>query len=342
MNRRQAARAALALAVLRLSEAVAGPYSAGRNDPTHPVDPPIPGYLGPAGAGLNEPGNTLNPLFVAWVSGVSHYAPAAGLDAGWKDTGLARGPVTGDQFDITGLGELDGPALNAGHPPGRIDLEFPYQVVDGPGPDFAVFENGFDGFMELAFVEVSSDGVTFARFPATSLTPSAVAPYTAFDPTNLHNLAGKHHNNNGECWGTPFDLHQLEGTPGLDLQNVRYVRIVDIPGRGDFPDAAGRPVYDPWPTFGSGGFDLEAVGMIHARVEVLFKALGQPPVSAGCVRWSGVPNRLNRLLTSTESVLGPWETVVELDGSDSESEYQFPGLTWESRRYFKVELVPLP
>jgi len=60
------------------------------------------------------------------------------------------------------------------------------------------------------------------------------------------------------------------------------VRIVDVPGSGDFVDdadtclapntgpdwtnyVAPHPIYDQWPTWGSGGFDLEAVGVLHAQ-----------------------------------------------------------------------------
>ena len=78
----------------------------------------------------------------------------------------------------------------------------------------------------------------------------------------------------GECWGTPFDLAALTGHPLvigglLDLNNVRHVRIVDIPGNGSFFDSAlptPHPIFDPWYTFGSGGFDLEAVGVISAAM----------------------------------------------------------------------------
>jgi hypothetical protein len=48
----------------------------------------------------------------------------------------------------------------------------------------------------------------------------------------------------------------------LNLNNVRYVRVVDIPGDGSAQDSASRPIYDPWVTFGSGGTDLEAIGAI--------------------------------------------------------------------------------
>ncbi len=49
----------------------------------------------------------------------------------------------------------------------------------------------------------------------------------------------------------------------VDLNDIKYVRIVDIPGCGYFRDSEGRPIYDAWITWGSGGLDLEAVGVIN-------------------------------------------------------------------------------
>ena len=64
--------------------------------------------------------------------------------------------------------------------------------------------------------------------------------------------------------------------------NINYVRIVDIPGSGDFEDEAvkhieasswpawdfyanNHPIYDAWLTFESGGVDLEAVGVLKEQ-----------------------------------------------------------------------------
>jgi hypothetical protein len=44
-----------------------------------------------------------------------------------------------------------------------------------------------------------------------------------------------------------------------------YVRIVDIKGNGSAKDSSNRPIYDPYPTSGSAGFDLEAVGVINQQ-----------------------------------------------------------------------------
>ncbi|NEO58112.1 MAG: hypothetical protein F6K54_36690 [Okeania sp. SIO3B5] len=53
----------------------------------------------------------------------------------------------------------------------------------------------------------------------------------------------------------------------VDINAIRFVRIVDIPGNGSFLDATGDPIFDPWPTAPptatSGGFDLGAIGVIN-------------------------------------------------------------------------------
>ena len=88
---------------------------------------------------------------------------------------------------------------------GHITLSFATPITNGPGADFAVFENGFaDSFLELAFVEVSSDGTNFFRFPSHSLTSTGaqVASFGTLDTTNIDGLAGKYR----AGFGTPFDL----------------------------------------------------------------------------------------------------------------------------------------
>ena len=84
----------------------------------------------------------------------------------------------------------------------------------------------------------------------------------------MYNLAGKHVNAYGNSWGTPFDLENLADDPlviggQVNLDEINFARIVDIPGSGDFLDSSGDPIYDAWHTWGSGGVDLEAVGVIN-------------------------------------------------------------------------------
>ena len=152
---------------------------------------------------------------------------------------------------------------------GSADLTFTTPFGDVPGPDFAVFENGFSAaFLELAHVEVSSDGVHFYRFPSTSLTPVSPNPGegSSVEPTNVRNLAGKY----VAGFGTPFDLAELRLLyPALDTLRITRVRVTDVIGTNDptlaSRDAAGRIIADPYPTpYPSGGFDLDAVGAVNA------------------------------------------------------------------------------
>ncbi len=204
-------------------------------------------------------------LMAAWATAVVEAVrgpldianPGSG-NASHGESSWALGPATNDIFDVFSLG--DG---------GRLTLRFADGISDGPGDDFAVYENGFfapGGFYgEFAFVEVSSNGVDFARFAATCLQPDPVEGGGVIDPSDYHNLAGKHPLDQG----TGFDLADLAsdplvGTGLLDLDLVTHVRLVDVIGDGSTLDAANRAVYDPYPTaFASGGFDVDAVGVLH-------------------------------------------------------------------------------
>jgi len=150
---------------------------------------------------------------------------------------------------------------------GSAIMEFNNPISNGPGFDFAVFENGFgDEFLELAFVEVSSDGIHFVRFPAISLTQTSVQTSTfgTTETTKIHNLAGKYR----FLYGTPFDLDDLKDSTGIDLNHILQVKIIDVGGclLDGFAsvDALGNKINDPWPTpFDTGGFDLDAIGVMH-------------------------------------------------------------------------------
>jgi hypothetical protein len=150
---------------------------------------------------------------------------------------------------------------------GMATLTFDRPIVNGSGSDFTVFENAFDDmYLELSFVEVSSNGERFVRFPAVSLTQTdiQVDGFGTLDATNIHNLAGKYR----QGFGTPFDLDDISDSTEIDLDNIRFVRIVDVIGTIEDAyatfDSQGNKVNDPWPTpFHSCGFDLDAVGAIN-------------------------------------------------------------------------------
>ena len=241
------------------------------------------------------------------------YSPAVGLAGSdaiaatdlslalWADNAsVERGPIDitipdgalashGSAADATGPADVDldfldtYPVVSLGDG-GRATLTFSQPLADGPGPDLAVFENSInDTFLELAFVEVSSDGSHFARFPAVSLTPVdlQVGSFAGVDTTDIHNLAGKYKGG----YGTPFDLADIND-PNLNTAAITHVRVIDVVGTIAAPyastDSAGNIINDPYRTnFTSGGFDLDAVGAMHPA----------PGLYAG---WSqlyfGVPN----------------------------------------------------
>ena len=229
-----------------------------------PPTPPQPGAF--CGAVGTEGCNAIkadSSAFVAWATGVSVTRgprnianPSLGLASTGSESN-AIGPATPNNvYSVVSLGD-GGSAL----------ATFARPIRNGEGPDFAVFENGFsDNSLELAFVEVSTDGQRFVRFPATCLTQNTTQLGNAgqTDPTNLNNLAGKFRIG----YGTPFDLEELRDSTGIDIDSIVYVRIVDVVGCIDpayaTRDQYGNIINDPWPTpFESSGFDLTGVGVIH-------------------------------------------------------------------------------
>jgi len=232
-----------------------------------------------------EDAEQVNPIFRAWATACVSYEPAT-IDAFYAEPVYALGPVTGNNMDIVSLGELDGDAEQ----PGQITLVFgdpndpndPGHIRNQAGADFVVFENGFFAssdypgmgvvsgqiLAELAYVEVSTNGRDFVRFPSVTQHPAPLASkYGTLDPNSLTGLAGKHPNKEDLSLGTAFDLAALEPINNgvVDLNDVRFVRIVDIPGDGSSVDSSGHPIYDPFPTTSSGGFDLEAIGVLKPQ-----------------------------------------------------------------------------
>ncbi len=176
--------------------------------------------------------------------------------ADFGDSTEALGMAEGTSFDVVSLGDA-----------GSITIEMQFPITNGPGPDFAVFENSFlDDFLELAFVEVSTNGQNFVRFPAVSLTQTAsqTGPFMNTQPTDIYNLAGKYK----QGYGTPFDLEDIVDSAGINLDSIQFVRIIDVIGTIDQQyasyDSNGDIINDPFPTdFESCGFDLDAIAVIN-------------------------------------------------------------------------------
>jgi hypothetical protein len=200
------------------------------------------GMFGAAGAAGADDDQSCPSRF---ATSVVSFTAGPGSNFGQADLPqIVLGPPKGGGAD---MGSLDVATLGNG---GTITLGFaPSEIVDGPGPDFIVFENPFDidgnpddPFAELATVAVSEDGQNFQSFPCTATAYPygecagwhpvfANADTNRIDPTDPA-VAG----------GDAFDLAELGVT------RARYVRITD---RVDL-------------TGPNGTFDLDAVSIVHA------------------------------------------------------------------------------
>ena len=218
-------------------------------------------------AGL--PGSTAIPgdssIFIEWASGCTVQRGPVNI----ADTSLG---VAGAGVDPDALGPSDDVTVSLGDG-GTAVVTFAHPIYNGDGFDFAVFENGFMtndsnmAFLELGFVEVSTDGIHFVRFPAVTHVEDTVqfSNDSSMDGGQVYDFAGKYIGR----YGTPFDLQELVDSPGIDVNNINYVKIIDVVGSIDSAyatyDHNGHIVNDPWPTpYPSCGFDLDAVGVINA------------------------------------------------------------------------------
>lgn len=196
---------------------------------------------------------------------------------------------------------------------GSAVLTFQAAIVDGPGNDFAVFENSFsDDYLEFGFVEVSSDGLNFFRFPAICNIQDTLqtGPFDLSDATQVNNLAGKYR----ALYGTPFDLQELAGIPGLNTNAVTQVKIVDVTGSLNplyaTYDSNNHKVNDPWPTpFPSSGFDLDAIGVIHQSTT----GIRNKELQLTCIAF---PNPATSSVTLNFALAKAGELHVELYSTD--------------------------
>jgi len=233
---------------------------------------PFPGAVGTSGTTAMHMNSA---SFVGWADGYTALRYGTSVAGTWMTPTKALNQATGDAYDIVCLGRG-----------GEITLTFSTPISNEDGYDFAVFENACsDIFLELAWVEVSSDGTNFCRFPNYYGGTGTVGAFGGHSPTDIYGLASKYR----QGYGTPFDLEELQTAynsiqnstasflssvyadsttdnfPLLDLNNIGYVRLIDIVGDGSAKDATGRTIYDPYPTVGSAGFDLDAIGVINQR-----------------------------------------------------------------------------
>jgi len=160
-------------------------------------------------------------------------------------------------------GSFDTATLGLG---GTLVLELGHPLLDGPGTDLLVCENPFLvgstglAFVEACFVEVSSDGVHFARFPVRYAGPAGpLSPFTGAGLAWYGGLAGVHPVRSStasgisaldvvRAGGDAFDLADLAGhalvqSGDLQLGQVRFVRLVDIDAGQAFDDF-GTAIWD--------------------------------------------------------------------------------------------------
>ncbi len=272
-------------------------------------DAGINGYINPYDgwkhSSPQDPNAVINPIFRGWATEVVNYNQTPGVDSRWSEPNKTLGAATGNVNDIFSLGDLSREQIAQGESVGWVIVTFDEPIRNNRGYDFAVFENGLlsdfttqegsaagEILAELAYVEASSNGEDFVRFPSLSLTEQPGDLFSTIEMNNVYNLAGKHPNAYNICTGTPFDLQELANhsmvTSGLvDINDIKYIRLVDIPGTGDFYDDAvtyinpntwpawdyysdNHPIFDAWntslvPLYPSGGFDSEAIGTLEEQ-----------------------------------------------------------------------------
>lgn len=150
--------------------------------------------------------------------------------------------------DVVSLGHL-----------GTITLGFaPNAIVDGPGPDFVVFENAFwiagnsnSVYAEPGEISVSDDGVAWSTWPCTT-TKAPFAPACAgLHPVLSSSTSGVSPIDYPACGGDAYDLADL------GLKHARFVRVHDI-GWQDCPT-------DPSKKMTTNGFDLDAISILNAE-----------------------------------------------------------------------------
>jgi hypothetical protein len=225
-------------------------------------------------------------LFVAPLCAQSP-SPFATRVVAWHTNGNAGGGVFAPTNALgpprgggAAAGSTDVHSLGIG---GFLELGFDVVVRDGPGADLLIAENAFFAaaagwsFAEVAFVEVSSNGVDFARLPSAYLGPAVEpGPFGTLVVGSYENMAGStpvyagsaaHSNADPldvvEAGGDAIDLGDLVDDPlvragRVALAAITRVRLVDMRSGVD-RDARGVVVRDA----GAGSADIDAVTALH-------------------------------------------------------------------------------
>jgi len=200
-----------------------------------------------------------------FITGVVQFSPTDCTGFGAASLpGIVEGPPVGGGSDH---GSLDVVSLGSG---GSIEVTFaPNAIVDGPGPDFIVFENPFwiagnsnDPYAEPGEVSVSDDGKTWVPFLCNPTFDPGASDGTGTAPPY------------GACggWGvvystpqngiSPFDPSKAGGNAyDLATIGVKHARFVKIVDRTDevCPDAGAQKP-------NTNGFDLDAIAILNAEL----------------------------------------------------------------------------
>lgn len=216
------------------------------------------------------------PTVKGWAYRVVDYCPGKDLTS-FTDPERALGNWFAHRSETISDPVYDVVSLGNG---GSLTLEWKVSACNGIGPDFAVFENGITAnensvFAELAFVEVSSDGVHFERFDSVSNGRERVVDGGQIAADSIYGLAGA----KPLGYGTLFDLDELAGREAvldgrLDLNRVRFLRLIDISGceknvdgyEASF-DSFGNLIFDAFKTYGSAGFDAACTAVLNSCYE---------------------------------------------------------------------------
>lgn len=230
---------------------------------------PLLAQTGPFPPAAGQPGSTAvsngDESILRWADRVELYVAGETASDPFRDPAAALGPAEGISNDgIVTLGQG-----------GELEVSFSTAFENGEGAEFAIYENAFcDTFLELAFVEVSSDGLHFVRFPSQSLSvPLDVV--SGISATNVDGLAGKY----VVGFGTPFDLQDLPESPLLDLENVRFVRLVDVVS-GIAVDSLERIIFDSFFPGNNLGFECDGVAALATK-EFVIPVLSFVPEGGG-------------------------------------------------------------
>jgi hypothetical protein len=213
-----------------------------------PQDDGGAGNDGPPGGDGVGAGGPPPPDGVRFATNVVSFTP--GRCAGFGQPSMPAIVLGPPQGGGDSRGSLDVVSLGTG---GEIVVSFePFEIVDGPGVDFLVFENAFYSggdptkpYVELGEVSVSEDGVTWSTFPCTATDAPPYGACAGWHPvyaTGEIALADV-----AAAGGDPYDL------AAIGVTRARFVRIKDKTAQrctSQGPD--------------TNGFDLDAVGIVHS------------------------------------------------------------------------------